>query len=173
MPVQPHQADLLSSFSELKNLFEKAGFKNENKFGLLRKAVMERFDVAQCTMYRSPMTFDGLKRSMQDVFKWKRSIPCRWKHEPSIFLNAKQVLSRLTSGKEHEKQETKLNALADQMVHLSLMMKHRQMEPDTPEAPNCSFYKTAGHYATICSFHTHRSTPCTKCGKVGNGAENW
>lgn len=64
-----------------------------------------------------------------------------------------------------------VDALADQLAQLSLMMKHKQTAPDTSQVSTCSFCRTAGHHVTSCPSNPHRSTRFTECGKLGYAVE--
>ena len=58
--------DLLVSLRNLDRLYERAGFNDAAKFGVLRNAVVRHPDLAQFAAYRGALTYDALHTAVQD-----------------------------------------------------------------------------------------------------------
>ena len=55
----------LGPLREMDRLYEKANFNEEEKFGLLRSAVMEHLDLAQFAIHRGSTSYGDLKNSIK------------------------------------------------------------------------------------------------------------
>ena len=58
--------DLLVSLRNLDRLYERAGFNDAAKFGVLRNAVVRHPDLAQFAAYRGALKYDALHTAVQD-----------------------------------------------------------------------------------------------------------
>ena len=58
--------DLSGSLRNSERLYEKAGFNDEAKFGLLRNVVMEHLELAQFVIYRGAKTYNDLFDAIMD-----------------------------------------------------------------------------------------------------------
>ena len=116
--------NLLASMDEMKKLYRRAGFNNEAKYGLLRNAVMEPLDVAQVAIYRSPTTYEELRKTVKDFSAgrdaFKEAKTAAASVEP---VTPKRVLLRSDVDPRQDKLENKVDAITNQLAELSLMMK--------------------------------------------------
>ena len=60
--------ELSGSLRNSDRLYEKAGFNDEAKFGLLRNAVMENLELAQFAIYRGAKTYKDLFDAIIDFW---------------------------------------------------------------------------------------------------------
>ena len=160
-------SNLRSSLTGMDSLFQKAGFDDNAKFGLMRRAVMEHAEIAQYVMFRNPRTYSSLKESI-DSFSSARETFCIGRNT-KLFL-PKQIIQRPDAGQR--KIEDKVDALANQLSELSLIVRKSQTkDSSTPYDLNgklCSYCREPGHFSTTCPKNEHRNTRCTSCGKNGH-----
>ena len=67
--------------------------------------------------------------------------------------------------------ESKVDALAEQLSQLSLIIKKQTTQPGGPPGGStrlCSFCKKEGHAANRCPSNPHRDSMCARCGKKGH-----
>ena len=163
--------DLLPSLNKIDRRFEKASFHVEAKFGLLRSAVMEHIDVSQFVLYRSPTTYEGLKKAVKDFVTGRKAFLAARDAKQSQPQVPKRVLQRLERRQEPDKIERKVGVLAEQLAELSLLMKNNQTIEQSEHVRTCSFCKEPGHGASCCRSNPHRDSRCPNCGKLGHGKE--
>lgn len=51
---------------DLDKLYSRVGFKDEAMYELLRNAVLDHLSIAQFVVYRTPLTYEELKRATKD-----------------------------------------------------------------------------------------------------------
>lgn len=163
---------LLPSLEQMEKLYEKAGFNEEAKYGLLRNAVMGHLEVAQFAILRSPTTYDELKKTVKDFAVGRDAFRAARASSSVNDQTPKKVLQRPDAGPKQEKLESKVDELATQLAELSLMMKKKQQTPaESGPTWTCSFCKEPGHSASRCRSNPHRDTRCPNCGKIGHSGE--
>ena len=165
--------DLLASLNEMDCRFEKASFNTEAKFGLLRSAVMEHVDVSQFVLYRSPTTYEGLKKADKDFVAGRKAFLAARDAKQSQPPIPKRILQRPDRRQEPDKIERKVDVLAEQLAELSLLMQKNQTIEQSDHVRKCSFCKEPGHGASRCRSNPHRDTRCPNCGKLGHGKDTW
>ena len=163
--------DLLASLNEMDRRFERASFNVEAKFGLLRSAVMEHVDVSQFVLYRSPTTYEGLKKAVKDFVTGRKAYLAARDAKQSQPQVPKRILQRPERRQEPDKIERKVDVLAEQLAELSLLMKKNQTIEQSEHVRTCSFCKEPGHGASRCRSNPHRDSRCPNCGKLGYGKE--
>ena len=157
-------ADLISSLKGMDNLFQKAGFDDNAKFGLLRKAVMEQAELSQYIMFNNPVDYKSLKKAIHSFVSAKEAFSF---HSSTASFVPRKIIQRPDVGQR--KIEDKVDALASQLSQLSLIIKKSQTsEKVDSDSKPCSYCCEPGHYATNCPKNEHRNTRCLTCGKLGN-----
>lgn len=68
MNVRLDSKDIPNSLQTMDRLFEKAGFNEEAKFGLLRNSVADHSDLAQFVISRSPKSYQEVKKAISDFW---------------------------------------------------------------------------------------------------------
>ena len=168
-------------------LYEKAGFNDEAKFGLLRNAVMEHLELAQFAIYRGAKTYKALFDAIMDFWsgrcafqaaanslsnsRYNASESAQSMYEPRGQVGSKKVVMR--SKAPLSPLETKVGALSDRLAYISLMIKKNQSRDEaTAFRPvhdrTCSYCKRPGHGANRCDANPHRDTKCRRCGTFGH-----
>ena len=163
--------DLLASLHEMDPRFEKASFNTEAKFGLLRSAVMEHVDVSQFVLYKSPTTYEGLKKAVKDFVTGRKAFLAARNAKQSQPPVLKLILQRPERRQDPDKIERKVDVLAEQLAEQSLLMKKNQKMEHSDHVRTCPFCKEPGHGASRCRSNPHRDTRCPNCGKLGHGKE--
>ena len=173
--------DLLSSMRDLDRLYDRAGFNDAAKFGVLRNCVIAIPELAQFAAYRGVRTYEDLKTAIHD-FATSRVTFGQFMRNPLLFTS--QIQSQVQSpAAEAERQtnfamESKVDELADQLKELTLMVKNIRT-PDKPavteskpEDRTCSYCRKPGHTANRCEANPYKTTRCNNCGKLGHPARN-
>ena len=171
--------DLLGSLRTMERLFDEAGFNDAAKFGMLRSAVMDHLYLAQFAIYRGANSYDDLERAVKDFWVGLQAfqssavyasyaaggLSTDWFRDMGI-VPAKKVL--LPSNARSANVESKVDALADQLSQLSLLIKKQTTQPGGPPGERtrlCSFCKKEGHAANRCPSNPHLDSMCARCGK--------
>ena len=174
--------DLSGSLRNEDSLYERVGFIDEAKFGLLRNAVMVYLELAQFALYRGAKTYKALLYAIMDFwsghcafqaaakslsnsrYKWLES----WQgmYEPRGQVGLKNVMMR--SNAHLSPLETKVDALTDRLADFSLMMRKNQSRDEaTTFRPvhdrTCSYCKRPGHGANRCDANPHKDTKFPPC----------
>lgn len=183
------------SVAEIDNLYRKAGFNEEAKFGLLRKAVTQHRGLARFVLLKGPTTYETLREAISSYVKANDNYPQEYSQDatttyPQNANNKKKVTilkpqnihqgqenssSRPNELKEMEnRMESRMEDLSEMMSNLHLVIKKSHTTPKSGnpgkklEDITCSFCNETGHYANKCPKNPHRNTKCTRCGKQGH-----
>ena len=179
--------DVSGSLRNSDRLYEKAGFNDDAKFGLLLNAVMEHLELAQFAIYRSAKTYEALFDAIMDFWSGR----CAFQAAANSLINSRyntsessqslydsrgQVGSKkvmMRSNAPASLLETKVDALKNQLAERSLTIKQNQSTDEaTAFRPvhkrTCSYCKHPGHGANRCDANLHRDTKCRRCGKFGH-----
>ena len=105
------------------NLFQKAVFDDNPKFGLLRKAVMEHHELSQYMMYRNPLSYKTLRSNIISFVSARETFTM---NSSGKSFTPKKVIQRPDAGQR--KIEEKVDALASQLSELSLIVKKSQTQ---------------------------------------------
>ena len=185
MGAELKNEDLLGSLREMDRLYEKANFNEEAKFGLLRSAVMEHLDLAQFAIYRGSTSYGDLKNSIKDFWNGRmafhssavyagvgegarKPLTSSWSQNLGM-VPAKKVMLR--PDERVANVENKVDALADQLSQLSLIIKKQATQSlveGASSSKTCSFCKRPGHGANRCDLNPPRDTICSRCRKQGH-----
>ena len=131
--------DLLASLNEMEGHFEKASVNTEAKFGLLRSSAMEHTDVWQFVLYRSPTTYEGLKKTAKDFVTDRKAFLAARDAKKSQPQAPKRILQRPERRQEPDKIERKVDVLAEQLAELSLLVNKNQKTEQDDYVGTCSF----------------------------------
>ena len=121
--------DLSGSLRNSGRLYEKAGFNDEPKFGLICNAVMKHFELAQFAIYRGAMTYKTLFDAIMDFWPGRCAFQAaansmsnsrynalessRGVHEPRGQVGSKKVMMR--SSAPLSPLEAKVDAITDRL----------------------------------------------------------
>lgn len=165
--VRLDDQDLLCWMTKMDRCFEKAGFNNEAKFGLLRKAVMGHGALAQFAVYRGSTTYHELKKTVKDFVAGKKAFHSAQEDVQSRGAIPTRILARPERGASTQL-ESKVDALTDRFAERALLVKKDQNVGQFEAGRICSFCKEPGHGANRCSSNPNRDKRCTTCGKIGH-----
>ena len=176
--------DLVGSIQELDRIYEKAGFNDQAKYGLLIQACMNVPDLAQFTILKSPDGYEELKLTIReyvrgrDAFRRSPVFPFHAGNKTSVDTKSirKTNLSETTdeSALHISDLESKIDSLTYQMANMSLLIKKQQIATSGIQdegfnpSHSCSYCKKHGHTAYRCPTNPHRDTKCSTCGKLGH-----
>ena len=150
-------------------LYELAGFSDEAKFGLIRKAIDGDKELLKFVVLRSAKTYEDVKDACTE-----------YADNPAVFLGSKNGnptkhkggSSSEDSGKKQH--EDKMEELCRQMEEVKLFMANQKKTsvPDKPSLKDiiCHRCKKPGHYAYQCQVASGGPVKCTYCGKHGHTA---
>ena len=169
LPQHWTKQDLLVSLRNLDRLYERAGFKDAAKFGVLRNAVVRHPDLAQFDAYRSALTYDALHTAVQDYATSKVTFgQASHSYSPEVAPQQEDTLST------NQSMESKVDELVDQLKDLTLRIKDMRKPEKTVEIKQddrvCSYCRKPGHTANCCESNPHRNTRCSNCSKIGHSA---
>ena len=161
--------DLLVSLRNLDRLYERAGFNDAAKFGVLRNAVVRHPDLAQFAAYRGALTYDALHTAVQDYATSKVTFgQTSHSYSPEVAPQQEDTLST------DQSMASKVDELADQLKDLTLLIKGMRKPEKTVEIKQddrvCSYCRKPGHTANRCESNPHRNTRCSNCNKIGHSA---
>ena len=190
--VEPHEiireamdatidhSNIVNSLNNVCSLYDKAGFNEVAKFGMLKKAMENatRIDDKFCQfiLNKSPKTFDELKETISSFEKTKESFNY-------VFRTSKQInpndfiprpamsASAIESVKEEMKTieqriDNSLEQVTSQLEGLTLTIKKTQN--NSKDSIVCNYCGETGHYTTQCDKNPHKKTKCKNCGKWGH-----
>ena len=177
--LQIDTANLVSSMREMERAFDKAGFNDQAKFGLLRKALSESPEILQFVLYRGASTYKDLVKVVVEYETGRKTFfrqTSAGASSSSDVFGSKKVLNRPDArGSEIE---AKVDSLATSLADLTLIMKKKTPAPAAAAAARspagndqnrvCSFCKELGHAANRCPKNPHRDAICERCGKMGH-----
>ena len=110
--------------AKMENLFEKAGFNTEAKFGLLRKAFMGHDALAHSAVYRGSTTYYELKKTVKDFAAGRKTF-----HSAQVDVASRGVLPTRTLGRPERaaptRLESKVYALTDQFAELEVLVNKK------------------------------------------------
>ena len=113
------QDDLLTSMRDLDRLYDRAGFNDAAKFGVLRNCVVGIPELAQFAAYRGVSTYCDLKAAIHD-FATSRVTFGQFMKNPMLFTSSHmQSAAAITAVQEGSlAMESKVDELADQLRSL-------------------------------------------------------
>ena len=164
-------ADILGSMKIMDSLYGNAGFNEEAKYGLLRNSAVKHPDLAQFVIYRAPSAYAELKKTLKDFVSGRNAFLAATGSEGSpeskgSFVAPMKILTRPDARAGTEQQlEAKVDALANQMAELSLIVKKSQTQEGRNTTRQCSYCQKSGHGAGRCESNPHRNTRSPRCQK--------
>ena len=182
--------DLAKTVNMADELYNKAGFNDEAKFGMLRSAVMRIPDLAAFAVYRSAKDYEELKTVIRDFESGLRAF--RSANRKGKIAEASSVALPAIGARSTEKHpkllvrpdarvsnmESKIDSITDQLANLSLLMKKSTSTTRFQDASRgdrsdrvCSYCKKTGHGAAQCAENPNRDKRCRRCGKIGHNEE--
>lgn len=108
----------------MKRLYSKTDLNGMSEYGLLRNAVIQHLDIAQFANYRSPSTYEDLKRTVENVAASRDDLNTTRSAVRSVDRGTLAILlMRSGTDRGQEGFESKFEAITKQMAELSLMMR--------------------------------------------------
>ena len=136
------------------DLYDQAGFKDEARFGLIKKAISSDQELLKFTVLRSAMSFEAVKEACRE-----------YADNPKVFGGPSV---RPTKAKE----EDSIAELCRQMEEVKLYMagQRRSQGPDRPPKKDivCQRCGQTGHFTYQCQLPPKEPLKCNYCGKSGH-----
>ena len=181
MELKIEPSNLLQSVKDMDRAFDKAGFNDTAKFGLLRKALVEFPEILQFVIYRGASDYTHLLKIIKEYDASRKTffhqLGSSSSDRAENVFGSKKVLNRPDArGAEIE---SKIDSLTKGLENLTLIVKTKTPSQAQPsqgrgggsgggDARTCSFCKEQGHSANRCPKNPHRDATCERCGKMGH-----